>query len=76
MIGRLGDRWKVRVAAPPVDGRANDALTRFLSELLDVPAADVRVVSGGGGREKVVEVHGRAAAEVDALLAAAAERDA
>jgi len=76
VIGRLGDRWKVRVAAPPVDGRANDALTRFLSELLDVPAADVRVVSGGGGREKVVEVDGRAAAEVDALLAAASEQDA
>ena len=76
MIGRLGDRWKVRVAAAPAGGRANDALTRFLSELLGVPAADVRVVSGGSGREKVVEVDGRAAQEVDALLAAAAERGA
>jgi uncharacterized protein (TIGR00251 family) len=73
VIGRLGDRWKVRVAAPPVDGRANDALTRYLSELLDVPAADVRVVSGSGSREKVVEVDGRAGPEIDALLTAAAE---
>jgi len=63
------------VAAPPVGGRANEALTRYLSELLDVPTAGVRVVSGGGGREKVVEVDGRAAPEVEALLAAAAERD-
>ena len=74
MVGRLGDRWKVRVAAPPVDGRANAALTHYLSELLDVPTAGVRVVSGGGGREKIVEVDGRTAPEVDALLAAAAER--
>lgn len=76
MVGRLGDRWKVRVAAPPVDGRANEALTRYLSDLLEVPAADVRVVSGGSSREKVVEVDGRAAPEVDALLAAAAEQSA
>lgn len=74
MVGRLGDRWKVRVAAPPVDGRANEVLTRYLSELLDVPAAGVRVLSGGGGREKIVEVDGRAAPEVEALLAAAAEQ--
>jgi len=57
-----------------VDGRANAALTHYLSELLDVPTAGVRVVSGGGGREKIVEVDGRTAPEVDALLAAAAER--
>jgi uncharacterized protein (TIGR00251 family) len=74
VVGRLGDRWKVRVAAPPVDGRANEALMRYLSELLDVPTAGVRVVSGGAGREKVVEVDGRAAPEVEALMAAAAER--
>ena len=72
MVGKLGERWKVRIAAPPADGRANAALTRFLSDLLGLPAASVRVVAGSSGREKVVEIEGRDGAEVDAMLAAAA----
>ena len=72
MVGRLGERWKVRVAAPPADGRANAALTRFLSDLLDLPPASVRIVAGASGREKLVEIEGRDGAEVEALLASAA----
>ncbi len=72
MVGRHGDGWKVRVAAPPVDGRANGALTGYLAGVLGVEAAALRVVSGGAGRDKVVEVAGRDATETDALLTAAA----
>ena len=71
VVGRHGDGWKVRVAAPPEDGRANRSLVQLLAGVLQVPRDGLRIVSGGGGREKVVEVDGRDAAQADALLAAA-----
>ena len=49
-------RMKVSIAAPPVDGRANEALVRFLAQALDLPQRSVRVAHGAGGRDKVVEV--------------------
>ena len=47
---------RVRVAAPPVDGAANDALLRLLASELDVPRRAVRLVSGETARHKVVAV--------------------
>jgi uncharacterized protein len=58
LAGRYGDAIKVRLAAPPVDGAANDALVRFLSERLAVPRSAVRLEAGGGGRAKIVVVDG------------------
>lgn len=72
VVGRHAEGWKVRIAAPPVDGRANGSLEQFLSGVLGVPRRGVRVVSGAGRREKIVEVEGRDAAQADALLSAAA----
>ena len=74
IVGRHGDAWKVRVAAPPVDGRANDAVVGLLADTLGVPANAVTVVSGHGARDKVVALAGVEAAEADERLAAAAER--
>ncbi len=48
----------VRLAAPPVDGAANDALIAFLSERLGLPQRRVRLVSGERSRDKVVEIAG------------------
>ena len=53
-----GGEWKVAVAAPPVDGRANDAVVELVSELLDVRRSQVSVVRGASARSKVVEVEG------------------
>lgn len=72
VAGRHGDAWKIRVAAPPERGRANDAVVRLLAEALRVAPSDVELVSGESSRDKVVLVHGLADADADARLAEAA----
>jgi uncharacterized protein (TIGR00251 family) len=67
--GRLGDAWKLSLAAPPVDGKANDECVRFLAELAGVPRSRVRVVSGAAARLKVVEVEGMLQDELERILA-------
>ena len=68
IVGRQGDAWKLRVAAPPERGRANAAVCALLVEALGVPAGSVRVVAGTTSRRKLVEIDGLHAAEVDRRL--------
>jgi uncharacterized protein len=70
IVGRHGDRWKVRVAAAPERGRANDALLELVAGALEVPADRIRVVAGATGRDKVIEVVGITGNEADRLLEA------
>ena len=56
--GKLGEAYKLRLAASPVDGKANEACVRFLARHLGVPASAVRIVHGLTGRLKVIEVDG------------------
>jgi uncharacterized protein (TIGR00251 family) len=63
-----GDLLRVRVAAPPVEGRANDALLRLLAEALGVPPSRLRLVRGRTSREKVVAVQGVSGEDVRARL--------
>jgi uncharacterized protein (TIGR00251 family) len=58
IAGPHGDGWKIRVAAPPEDGRANEAVLRLLAERLGLPRRAVTIVSGHTAREKVVELDG------------------
>ena len=58
MAGRIGDAWKLSLAAPPVDGKANDECVRFLAEFAGVPRSRVRIVMGLTSRVKVVEFEG------------------
>ena len=58
IAGRHGKAIRVRLAAPPVDGAANEALIRFLAERLALPRAAVTLVRGRAGRDKIVEVAG------------------
>ncbi len=55
---KLGDVWKLQVAAPPVDGKANEALSRFLAKLTGRPVSAVRIVSGFTSPMKTVEIDG------------------
>ena len=68
VVGRHGAGWKVRVAAPPEDGKANDAVLRLLAERLDLPGRNVTLVSGPSGRDKIVELAGIDAAEAERRL--------
>jgi len=60
---------KVRVTAPPVDDRANDAVLSLLAERLNVPISAVRIVSGEKSKTKRIEIAGVTRAQVLALVA-------
>lgn len=59
---------RVRLQAPPVDGKANEALVRWLAGVLGVPRGAVEIVSGAAARVKRVRVRGCTAAQVRAAL--------
>ncbi len=68
LAGRLGEAWKLDLAAPPVEGKANEECVRFLAELAGVPRSRVRIVTGATGRTKIVEIEGVSQEALDALL--------
>jgi uncharacterized protein (TIGR00251 family) len=68
LVGRHGDDWRARIAAPPERGRANEALCKLLALALEVPRRSVRVVAGQSARAKVVEVEGLGLAEIERRL--------
>jgi uncharacterized protein len=47
---------KVHLTAPPVEGKANEALLKFLAKVLDVPERKLDIVAGVGGRDKLISV--------------------
>jgi uncharacterized protein (TIGR00251 family) len=74
IVGRYGDAWKIRVAEPPEDGRANEAVLRLLAETLDVPRANVSLVSGHAARDKIVKLDGLEQSLTERLLADAGKK--
>lgn len=54
----IGSELKIRIAAPPVDSAANEALIRFLADVLQCPRGAVQLVRGATSRHKVVSIHG------------------
>jgi len=69
VVGEHDGRLKIQLAAPPVDGEANQALVEFLAEALGVRKGDVAIDRGLTGRRKTVRVTGPGAAAVRAALA-------
>ena len=67
--GLHGDALKIRLAAPPVDGKSNEALIRFIADTLGLAKSAVNLKSGQTSRRKVVEVQGASVASVAGLLA-------
>ena len=70
LAGRIGDAWKLSLAAPPVDGKANEECVRFLAEFAGVTRSRVRIVMGLTSRLKVVEIEGISQEELERRLAA------
>ena len=68
VVGWLGDALKVKVHAPPVEGRANDALCEFLADTLGLPRRAVTVLRGDTSRQKLVRIIGLTAADVQRRL--------
>jgi uncharacterized protein (TIGR00251 family) len=66
--GERDGAFVIRLAAPPVDGAANDALVDFLSATLNLPRRAIRIVAGERGRRKRIEIDGTAVADVRARL--------
>jgi len=75
VVGRHGEGWKVRVAAPPEGGRANEAVVRLLAETLSLPREAVTLVSGHGARDKVVELSGLGPSQIERRLSSAAGKE-
>lgn len=69
VAGLHGQAIKLCITAPPVDGRANEAIIRFIAKLLGISRANVRMGSGETSRGKRLVLTGIPAAEVEAILA-------
>jgi uncharacterized protein len=76
IVGRYGNAWKVRIAAPPQEGRANDALVDLLARSLGIARTSIRVVAGLSSRDKVVEVTGLTLADAERRLDSAGKETA
>lgn len=59
---------KIRLTAPPVEGKANEALIEFLAKVLDVPRSKVEIVAGAGGRDKLVSILDLGSSEAQARI--------
>jgi uncharacterized protein (TIGR00251 family) len=68
VTGVHADALKIALTAPPVDGKANEALIAFLADALHLPRARVALVAGATSRAKTVRITGKSAAEVAVAL--------
>ena len=68
IVGLLGGRLKIKVAAAPEGGKANAAICALVAAAIGIKARQVQVVAGHGSAEKVLEVLGMEAAEVSRRL--------
>jgi uncharacterized protein (TIGR00251 family) len=68
-LALMGDRLKISVNAPPVDGKANEAVIRVLADTLGVPKANIEILRGETGRRKTLRIRGVTLAALLQVLA-------
>lgn len=66
VVGWLGDALKIKIHAPPVEGRANEALCEFLADTLRLPRRAVTVLRGDTSRQKLLRIEGLTLADLKA----------
>jgi len=69
VVGEHDGALKIRLAAPPVDGEANEELVRLLAKLFDAPRQRIAILSGQTSKNKIVRVSGISVEEVEKVLA-------
>jgi uncharacterized protein (TIGR00251 family) len=69
VAGEIGGILKLRIAAPPVDGKANEECRRFLADVLGVARGRIEIISGAASRNKVVRIKGVTAEQIMKALA-------
>jgi uncharacterized protein len=69
ITGTVGDALKLALTAPPVEGRANQAVIEFFADLFDIPRSSVTIASGETSRNKVVRVAGLSRQRLEQCLA-------
>ena len=70
ITGIVGDALKLALTAPPVEGKANQAVIEFFADLFDIPRTSVTIASGETSRNKVIRVSGISAMQVRQRLSA------
>lgn len=58
LVGRHGEDMKIKIAAPPTDGAANQALIKYLADLLNLSPSGLSLIAGQTGRRKIVKIEG------------------
>ncbi len=69
ITGMVGDALKLAITAPPVDGKANQAVIEFFAELFAIPRSSVTIASGETSRNKIVRIAGVSKAVAEQKLA-------
>ncbi len=69
VVGETGGVWRIRIAAPPREGKASRELIEFLSDKLDIARSRIAIVRGESARDKVLVVSGLSEEEVKKRLA-------
>jgi uncharacterized protein len=70
VTGVVGDALKLSLTAPPVEGRANQAVIEFFADLFQIPRSSVTIASGATGRSKVVRIAGMSRVAIEQRLMA------
>lgn len=68
IVGLHNGALKIKIAALPVDGKANTELTNYLAQLLDIPKRQIEILKGDTGRNKIVEIVGLSIEDVQKKL--------
>ena len=68
VIGAYGEAVKITSTAPAEDGRANEAVVRFLAGFLEVPRTSIAIVSGERSRSKVIRIQGVSSSAIQAAF--------